>query len=91
MAARGAFALAIPGGSILKMLVTGSSQLEGVEWDKGVLAYVNHKCVPNDDAAATHQKAMDLFLSGWPGMRVITMGGSGDGEAEARRYEAEPC
>ncbi|CAE7246162.1 unnamed protein product, partial [Symbiodinium microadriaticum] len=51
VAARGAFVLAIPGGSILKMLVTGSSQLEGVEWDKGVLAYVNHKCVPNDDAS----------------------------------------
>lgn len=89
VAARGAFVLAIPGGSILKMLVTGSSQLEGVEWDKGVLAYVNHKCVPNDDAAATHQKATELFLSGWPGMRVITMGGSAEGEAEAARYEAE--
>ena len=89
VAARGGLALAIPGGSILKMLVTGSSQLEGVEWDKGVLAYVNHKCVPNDDAAATHQKATELFLSGWPGMRVITMGGSGDGKAEAERYEAE--
>lgn len=89
VAERGAFALAIPGGSILKMLAGGTAELEGIEWDKGVMAYVNHKCVSNDDAAATHKKAMDLFLSGWPGLKVITMGGSGEGEAEAQRYEAE--
>ncbi|CAJ1429649.1 unnamed protein product [Effrenium voratum] len=89
VAARGAFALAIPGGSILKMLASGSSELQDVEWSKGVLAYVNHKCVANDDPAATHQKANELFLSGWSGLKVITMGGSADGEAEAQRYEAE--
>lgn len=89
VAKRGGFSLAIPGGSILKMLVAGAAELEGVEWDKGVMAYVNHKCVANDDAAATHKKAADLFLSGWKGLKVITMGGSADGEAEAQRYEAE--
>eukprot|EP00929_Paragymnodinium_shiwhaense_P009179 TRINITY_DN113241_c0_g1_i1.p1 TRINITY_DN113241_c0_g1~~TRINITY_DN113241_c0_g1_i1.p1 ORF type:complete len:339 (+),score=75.36 TRINITY_DN113241_c0_g1_i1:64-1080(+) len=84
---RGAFALAIPGGSILKMLAAGSPKLASVEWDKGVLAYVNHKCVANDDAAATHKKAMDLFLKDWSGLNVITLGGSADGRAEAEKYE----
>ena len=87
IAERGSFAIAIPGGSILKMLAAGTSELEGVEWDKGVLAYVNHKCVSNDDAAATHKKATELFLSGWSGLQVITVGGSADGEAEAKLYE----
>eukprot|EP00933_Yihiella_yeosuensis_P008466 TRINITY_DN113926_c0_g1_i1.p1 TRINITY_DN113926_c0_g1~~TRINITY_DN113926_c0_g1_i1.p1 ORF type:complete len:397 (-),score=44.61 TRINITY_DN113926_c0_g1_i1:54-1211(-) len=53
------------------------------------MAYVNHKCVSNDDAAATHKKAMDMFLSSWKGLKVITMGGSSDGVAEAKLYEEQ--
>jgi len=89
IAERGAFALAIPGGSILKMLASGSSVLSAVDWSKCVMAYVNHKCVPNNDAAATHKKATDLFLGDWQGIKVITVGGSGDGAPEAARYESE--
>ncbi|CAE8735157.1 unnamed protein product [Polarella glacialis] len=70
------------------MLAAGSAELEGVEWEKGVLAYVNHKCVPNDDTAATHKKAMDLFLSGWSGLKIIQVAGTADGTAEADGYEA---
>eukprot|EP00931_Biecheleriopsis_adriatica_P054823 TRINITY_DN32299_c0_g1_i1.p1 TRINITY_DN32299_c0_g1~~TRINITY_DN32299_c0_g1_i1.p1 ORF type:complete len:338 (-),score=70.40 TRINITY_DN32299_c0_g1_i1:316-1329(-) len=89
VAERGAFSLAIPGGSILKMLAAGQSQLRGVEWDKGALAYVNHRCVTNDDATATHKKSMDLFLSEWSGLEVVTLGGSAEGAQEAERYEAK--
>ena len=51
---RGHFALAIPGGSVLKVL----SSLDAGDWvSKTTLAYVNHKCVPNDDlSSAIHAK-----------------------------------
>jgi len=85
IAERGSFALAIPGGSILKMLV-GS---EPAWAPRTTLAYVNHKCVAMDDAdLATHAKASKLFLSGWEGVNPILMTGSADGDKEAAAYEA---
>jgi Glucosamine-6-phosphate isomerases/6-phosphogluconolactonase len=50
IAERGNFALAIPGGSVLKVLST----MEAGDWvSKTTLAYVNHKCVPNDDISSS--------------------------------------
>lgn len=82
---RGHFALAIPGGSILKMLVGC-----GGDWTaQTTLAYVNHKCVPMDDAAlATHAKASKLFLSEWKGCHTIVTDGTDHGPAEAASYQA---
>lgn len=86
IAERGHFALAIPGGSILKMLV-GS----GGEWTASTtLVYVNHKCVPmDDDALATHAKANKLFLSEWNDCHTILMDGTDQGPEEAASYEAK--
>lgn len=84
---RGAFALAIPGGSILNMLAAGASELADVDWGNCTMAYVNHRCVSNDDDTATHKKALNLFLSGWTGISVITVSGSRDGPQEANKYE----
>ena len=66
IAERGHFALAIPGGSVLKMLA-GSTPSWAAQT---TLAYVNHKCVAMDDAAlATHAKARAGFLdAGWAGV-----------------------
>jgi 6-phosphogluconolactonase len=88
IAERGHFALAIPGGSILKMLVGSGSS---AAWtSQTTLAYVNHKCVPMDDVdLATHAKASKLFLSEWTGCNVILMDGTDDGPAEAASYEAK--
>ena len=85
IAEHGHFALAIPGGSILKML----AGMRNPEWaDKTTLVYVNHKCVDMDDKSlATHAKAMDLFLEGWKGSNVMVLGGSDDAPAEAEAYE----
>jgi len=85
IAARGAFALAIPGGSVLSMLA-GTAPA----WaDKCTVAYVNHKCVAMDDAElATHAKATSLFLNQWEGVDVVTLNGSGDAPREAEAYEA---
>ena len=86
---RGHFALAIPGGSILKMLV-GDDILDGVWTSKTTIAYVNHKCVPMDDLSlATHAKAKKLFLDDWLGCTVITMDGTSNGKSEAANYEAK--
>lgn len=80
---RGRFALAIPGGSVLKML-EGTSP----EWASDTLvAYVNHKAVAMDDASlATHAKAMKGFLGDWEGAEVIELEGTSDCVAEACRY-----
>jgi 6-phosphogluconolactonase len=93
IADHGYFALAIPGGSILKMLV-GDDILSGGDlgdWtSKTVIAYVNHKCVPMEDGdLATHAKARKLFMDKWDGVNVIVLDGTDDGEAEAASYEAK--
>ena len=87
IAARGHFALAIPGGSVLNMLA-GTAP----EWaSKCTIVYVNHKAVPMDDAAlATHAKASAKFLdAGWAGCDVIVMDGTDDAQAEAASYESK--
>lgn len=86
IADRGHFALAIPGGSVMKML-SGTAP----SWaDKCTLVYVNHKAVPTDDATlSTHAKASQLFLNeGWSGANIITLSGSSDAAAEAESYAA---
>ena len=97
---RGYFALAIPGGSILKMLSGDIPNKE--EWTtKTIIAYVNHKCVPmNDIELATHAKAKQLFLDSWgvedydddeidDGLNVIVLDGTNDGIQEATSYETK--
>jgi len=90
IAEKGTFCLAIPGGSILKMLVGTGCTDEDKEWtSKTIVAYVNHKCVPMDDKQlATHAKAKDLFFKDWsPDCNILTMDGTNDGDAEAAAYE----
>lgn len=84
---RGHFALAIPGGSILKMLAGEIPNKD--EWtSKTTLFYVNHKCVGMDDKdLATHAKARKLFLDSWNGVNAIILDGTDDGEKEAKSYE----
>ncbi|CAK0904240.1 unnamed protein product [Prorocentrum cordatum] len=64
-------------------------KLVSVEWKKVVLVYVNHKCVPLDDAASNHRKALEIFADkvGLPRENIIAPGGSADGVHEAAAYE----
>jgi len=84
IAERGHFALAIPGGSVLKMLGDTSPA-----WAASTtLAYVNHKCVAMDDKSlATHAKACDGFLDQWAGVNAIVLEGSDNAPVEASAYE----
>ncbi|KAJ1487783.1 hypothetical protein T484DRAFT_2185562 [Baffinella frigidus] len=86
---RGSFSLAIPGGSILKML-KGLQGKSSIEWDKSTMAYVNHRCVALDDETSTHFKARPLFLDSWmeQGLKVITLEGTTDAPKEAAAYAA---
>jgi 6-phosphogluconolactonase len=86
IAEHGHFYLAIPGGSILKMLVGSKG-----EWTKSTtIAYVNHKCVSMDDEKlATHAKAMNLFLKDWEGCNAIVMDGTDNGPVEAMAYQSK--
>ena len=88
--ARGHFALAIPGGSVLKIL----SSIDEPDWDVGkmTVAFVNHKCVSVDDVkTAIEAQARAKFLNRWgvDDDAVISLGGSSDGEKEASEYEAK--
>lgn len=95
IAERGHFALAIPGGSVLKILSSLDVDGEDEEDDdsdwipKTTLAYVNHKCVPNDDKYnAIHAKARNMFLDRWGLTDVITLSGADDNaNTEAEEYE----
>ncbi|CAJ1961895.1 unnamed protein product [Cylindrotheca closterium] len=88
IAERGYFALAIPGGSILKMLM--GDDILGDWTTKTTIAYVNHKCVDMGDGdLATHAKARKLFLDNWKGANTIIMEGTDNGDQEAASYEAK--
>lgn len=88
IAEKGTFAFAIPGGSVLKVL---SSLEPKDDWvSKTTLAYVNHKCVPNDDLSnAIHAKASSMFLDRWGLKNVIILDGTDDAKAEASSYQAK--
>jgi len=90
IAERGHFALAIPGGSVLKVL-SSLEITDGADWvSKTTLAYVNHKCVPNDDlSSAIHAKARNMFLDRWGLTNIITLDGTDDASAEAAAYQTK--
>lgn len=82
IADHGVFYLAIPGGSILKML----AGLSGSWTKQTILAYVNHKCVDMEDIElATHAKAMKIFMKDW-NCSPILLDGTANGEKEAKLY-----
>lgn len=88
IATRGHFALAIPGGSVLKVLSSLEPHSDWVK--KTTLAFVNHKCVPIDDtSSAIEAQAREKFLNRWGLTDIISLGGTSDGEKEAKEYEAK--
>ena len=90
IAAKGFFTIAVPGGSVLKMLggLKTSPVSAGIDWSRVHLCYVNHKCVPVDDKASTHSKARGLFIDGLKLDNFIAVTGGSDPKAEAEAYEA---
>ena len=88
IASRGHFALAIPGGSVLKVLSTLDPSSEWVA--KTTLAFVNHKCVPVDDLKTSIEaQARNKFLDRWGLTDVVSLGGTNDAEKEAAEYESK--
>jgi len=85
---RGHFALAIPGGSVLKVLSTLDPSSDWAQ--KTTLAFVNHKCVPIDDvSSAIEAQARTKFLDNWGLTDIISLTGTNDGEKEATEYETK--
>ncbi len=86
IASRGHFALAVPGGSVLKVL---STLHPSFDWaSKTTLAFVNHKCVPITDASsAIEAQARSKFLDRWGLTDIISLSGTSDGKMEATEYE----
>lgn len=85
---RGHFALAIPGGSVLKVL---SSLKPSDDWvSKTTLCFVNHKCVDiTDESSAIEAQARAKFLDRWGLTDIISLNGSSDGQKEADDYESK--
>jgi len=54
--------IAVPGGSVLKMLTGLKSHVNDIDWTKVYWFYVNHKCVPANDETSTHFKAQKYFM-----------------------------
>eukprot|EP00929_Paragymnodinium_shiwhaense_P064646 TRINITY_DN32410_c0_g1_i1.p1 TRINITY_DN32410_c0_g1~~TRINITY_DN32410_c0_g1_i1.p1 ORF type:complete len:553 (-),score=91.88 TRINITY_DN32410_c0_g1_i1:76-1698(-) len=65
IADRGAFSIAIAGGSLVKML-GGMASLPGVQWDKWHVAWVDERCVPHDHAESNYGGALAAWLSKVP-------------------------
>lgn len=59
---KNAFYIAVPGGSVLKLLAGLKIYKSTIDWSKVFLFYVNHKCVAVNDPTSTHFKAKSLFL-----------------------------
>jgi Glucosamine-6-phosphate isomerases/6-phosphogluconolactonase len=95
---QGSFALTIPGGSILKIMIADENELilfksseasaANNDWTtKRIVAYVNHKCVPMDNTkCATHTKAYVVIFYRWTGVNVLTLDGTSDGTGKAMSY-----
>jgi 6-phosphogluconolactonase len=54
--------VAVPGGSVLKMLSGLKSNKNDIDWTKVYWFYVNHKCVSSNDETSTHNKACKYFM-----------------------------
>lgn len=84
---------AVPGGSVLKMLGGLKELGQDVDWSKVYLFYVNHKCVPSDDASATHFKAKSIFLDACPviahSMAATAPGMTKGHDTDAHMYRAQ--
>lgn len=85
IAERGVFVLAVPGGSVLKLLA-GLRDNATVDWSRVVLLYANHKAVALEAENATHLKARRLFLDSLTGITVLAPSGGEDARAEAVAY-----
>ena len=92
---RGKFTIAIPGGSVLKMLskLCTMPEAKSLDWSKVFLYYVNHKVVAPDDPSSTHLKAESIFIKdlGLPLANVaqILNDGKLDLEATAKDYQRQ--
>lgn len=73
IALKGVFNVAVPGGSVLKMLGELKTHANEVDWSKVNLFYVNHKCVPDSDSSSTHSKAKVLFLNNIPQINAFSL------------------
>jgi len=65
IAKKGAFSIAIAGGSLVKML-GAMVETPGVEWDKFWVAWVDERCVPYTDPESNYGGALEAWLSKVP-------------------------
>lgn len=95
IASRGKFTIAVPGGSVLKMLskLKTNPSTKEIDWANVFLYYVNHKIVPDTDPTSTNLKAEGLFIKeiGLPLSNVARIdapiNGAAGHESNAHHYQ----
>ncbi|CAE8581424.1 unnamed protein product, partial [Polarella glacialis] len=65
IASRGAFTIAIAGGSLVKML-GAMAEMPGLQWQKWHVAWVDERCVPHADPESNYGGAKEEWLSKVP-------------------------
>eukprot|EP00232_Nephroselmis_pyriformis_P004088 CAMPEP_0182909662 /NCGR_PEP_ID=MMETSP0034_2-20130328/35879_1 /TAXON_ID=156128 /ORGANISM="Nephroselmis pyriformis, Strain CCMP717" /LENGTH=258 /DNA_ID=CAMNT_0025045929 /DNA_START=59 /DNA_END=835 /DNA_ORIENTATION=+ len=65
IAAHGAFTIGIAGGSLVKMLAA-MKDVEGIEWDKWHIFWVDERCVPHSDPESNYGGAHKVLLQQVP-------------------------
>uniref|UniRef100_A0A0E0AYI3 6-phosphogluconolactonase n=1 Tax=Oryza glumipatula TaxID=40148 RepID=A0A0E0AYI3_9ORYZ len=91
VAERGAFTVALSGGSLIKALrkLTESPYLEAVEWSKWHVFWVDERVVPKDHADSNYKLAMDGLLSKVPipASQIYAINDTLSAEGAADEYE----
>ncbi len=94
VAARGAFSVALAGGSTPKRvyeLLAGADFCGAVDWRNAHVFFGDERCVPPDDAESNYRMASEALLSRVPvpAQNVHRIEGVGDAAANASAYESE--
>lgn len=65
ISAKGAFSVAVAGGSLIKLL-NGLREREGIEWDKWHVFWVDERCVPHSDPESNYGGAYEQLFKHVP-------------------------
>uniref|UniRef100_A0A0E0LXN2 Probable 6-phosphogluconolactonase n=1 Tax=Oryza punctata TaxID=4537 RepID=A0A0E0LXN2_ORYPU len=91
VAERGAFTVALSGGSLIKALrkLAEAPYLEAVEWSKWHVFWVDERVVPKDHADSNYKLAMDGLLSKVliPASQIYAINDALSAEGAANEYE----
>ena len=82
IATRGVFHMSVAEGCVLDALTRLREYKDAVEWEKVVLSFANHMCVPLNSDKAIFVEAKAKFADAIGIKKIVATSGSPDGEAD---------